>query len=413
MYLNIKHNVAWTMLGNGIYAASQWLNIVVLAHIGGAIFVGKFALALAITAPVMLFCNLSLRAVLVTDAANDFSLRNYVTLRYLTSSIALFIILFLCIFYKDDSEQLLIILFIGIAKFFESISDIYYGINQKNHRLDSISKSLILRGFIGCTALSSIFYLTNNLVFSCAIYAASWAAVFLFYDRKMSVIALVFSTEIREPRDVKLIVYKQLIKTALPLGIAALLVSLNWNIPRYFVEHSLGKENLGIFSALIYLVIIGNMVINSIGQSINAHLASAYITNDINKFIQYTSKALLVALLIGICGIILSISIGNYALAILYGKSFAQYSDILILISFGAILTYITNILGHAITSTRRFKNLLFPYIIVTLTIVISSAILIPQYGLKGAAYTFIAFGIVDLTAHIFLFWRLYESRKA
>ena len=46
-----------------------------------------------------------------------------------------------------------------------------------------------------------------------------------------------------------------------------MLSSLTTNIPRYFIEHYAGLEQLAYFSALIYILFAGNIVINALGQS--------------------------------------------------------------------------------------------------------------------------------------------------
>src|SRR5207302_1077340 len=43
---------------------------------------------------------------------------------------------------------------------------------------------------------------------------------------------------------------RRVVMTGLPLGIVLLLVSLNFNIPRYFLQASRGERELGIFAAL-------------------------------------------------------------------------------------------------------------------------------------------------------------------
>ena len=54
---------------------------------------------------------------------------------------------------------------------------------------------------------------------------------------------------------------------ALPLTLAGLLISLNTNLPRYFIEIHLGEASLGIFSAMAYLIVAGGMLITSLGQA--------------------------------------------------------------------------------------------------------------------------------------------------
>jgi hypothetical protein len=52
--LTLRMNFLWTLTGNVFYAACQWGILVVLAKLGTSQMVGEFALALAITAPVVI-----------------------------------------------------------------------------------------------------------------------------------------------------------------------------------------------------------------------------------------------------------------------------------------------------------------------------------------------------------------------
>ncbi|MCS7287466.1 MAG: hypothetical protein RMK30_10780, partial [Anaerolineae bacterium] len=61
--LSLKANFAWTFAGNVVYALSQWGMMVSIAKFGSPEMVGRFALGLAITAPVILFTGLALRPV--------------------------------------------------------------------------------------------------------------------------------------------------------------------------------------------------------------------------------------------------------------------------------------------------------------------------------------------------------------
>src|SRR5262245_26234 len=90
--LTIRHNFAWTFVGNLVYAASQWAMLAVLAKLGNPVMVGQFALALSISAPVIMFTNLALRQVQATDARRDYSFGIYLGLRLITTALSLLIV---------------------------------------------------------------------------------------------------------------------------------------------------------------------------------------------------------------------------------------------------------------------------------------------------------------------------------
>ena len=86
--LTLRVNFLWTLAGNVIYAACQWGILVALAKLGTPQMVGEFALALAVTAPILIGAGLSLRSVQATDALGEYEFRDYFSLRLLTSAAA-------------------------------------------------------------------------------------------------------------------------------------------------------------------------------------------------------------------------------------------------------------------------------------------------------------------------------------
>src|SRR5207244_580531 len=80
--------IAWTLAGNTIYAGCQWAMLVVIAKLGSSEAVGAFALAFAVTAPVVMLSSLQLRVVQATDARGQFEFGHYLALRLVTIAVA-------------------------------------------------------------------------------------------------------------------------------------------------------------------------------------------------------------------------------------------------------------------------------------------------------------------------------------
>src|SRR6266498_5513225 len=63
--LSLMRNFSWTFLGNIVCALCQWAMLICIARLSTADVVGQYALGLAVSSPIMMFCNLHLKAVLV------------------------------------------------------------------------------------------------------------------------------------------------------------------------------------------------------------------------------------------------------------------------------------------------------------------------------------------------------------
>src|SRR3954454_899772 len=85
--ISISQNVAWTASGSVLYALCQWGTLVSFARLGTPEGLGQFAFALALSAPIMMFLQLQLRTVQVTDAQDRFALADYLALRLVSSTV--------------------------------------------------------------------------------------------------------------------------------------------------------------------------------------------------------------------------------------------------------------------------------------------------------------------------------------
>src|SRR5206468_6244817 len=104
---------------------------------------------------------------------------------------------------------------------------------------------------------------------------------------------------------------------ALPMGIVTMLGSLEFNIPRYFLERHVGVVELGVFSALAYVVLGGNALIGALGQSAVARLAREFADRRPDQFRRTLGKLLLVGALLGVLGLAGTGLFGRVLLAII------------------------------------------------------------------------------------------------
>src|SRR5947199_9712010 len=77
----LRRNVAWALVGNLGYSACQWGVLVCMAKLGTETDVGRFALGLALTAPIITLTNLNLRLVQSTDAREAYPFSTYMSAR--------------------------------------------------------------------------------------------------------------------------------------------------------------------------------------------------------------------------------------------------------------------------------------------------------------------------------------------
>lgn len=388
---SLKENFSWTLVGNLIYAACQYANLSIIAKFGSLDLVGLFSLGLAITAPVYMFSNLQLRTVQVTDVKDDYLFGEYFSLR-LISVIISSLSLLIYIFFSDyNSYSFLVLIGITILKALEHIRDIVLGLFQKNEDMTQISKSQIIIGILTMLSVFIVMFFTHNLAAAILVMILITLFVLVFIDIRKSR-KYGFSHPIFNLKSVK-----KLFILSIPLGLVAMLISLNVNIPRYFLEQYVGLEELGIFASISYLMVAGNMVVTALGQSATPRLAKLYSQNEIKGFVTLLGKLVIIGFVIFLVGYIVTVVAGEWILIMFFSSDFAGYSYILKLSMISAGIGFISSFIGFGTTAIKSFK-IQFPiFLFIVLITTVSSYLLIPSMGLEGASFALIISALVNL----------------
>jgi len=399
---SLKTNFSWTFVGNVGFAACQWGMLSVLAKLGSAEMVGQYALGLAVTAPVMMLCNLQLRGVLATDANEDYRFSDYVLVRVVTSGVALLAVAGIVSLSRYSRPTALVILSIAVAKTFESISDITYGYLQHHERMDRIAHSMMVRGAIGVVALWIGVRSTGNVLPGVVGMAAGWGAVLVAFDLRRlrrdapdwpGIRIMLRASTLRRQSLLRLVVL------AAPLGVVMMLGSLNGNLPRYAIQHYAGERSLGVFAAVAYMMVAGTTVIGALGQSASPRLAQYYVSGRVSEFWALMRKLLLVGAALGVGGITVAVTMGAVILRALFRPEYAASADVLSWMMAAAAISYMASFLGFGLTAVRRFNVQAALFTLVCAVVAAASFALVPRYGLVGAAWATSLGAVVQLVA--------------
>ncbi len=391
--LTLRRNFSWTFIGNAVYAACQWGMLVVLAKLGSPEMVGQFTLGLAVTAPVLMFTNLQLRAVQATDARKEYLFSDYLALRLSGTGLALVVIAVITLKAGYRWETSLVIFLLGLAKAFESISDVFYGLIQQHERMDRIAISLMIKGPLSLLLLGMGVYLSGSILWGALGLVFAWALVLVGYDIRNGVLIL---NQMPQPRW-HFVTLKKLVWLSLPLGFVMMLISLNTNIPRYFIEKYLGERELGLFAALAYLMVAGGMVVSALGESASPRLAKYYAAGNSIAFRTLQFKLVGIAALLGGVGVLVAVVAGRQILTLLYRPEYANHTDLFVWLMVVAGIAYISSFLGYGITAARYFRIQMPLFAAVVITSAIACLWLLPKFGLLGAVIALLVGAIVQV----------------
>jgi O-antigen/teichoic acid export membrane protein len=184
-----------------------------------------------------------------------------------------------------------------------------------------------------------------------------------------------------------------------------MLVSLLPNVPRYFIQGSLGERALGIFTATAFLVSSGSLIVNALGQSAFVRLAKHYGTGDVAGFNSLLLKLLGIAAVLGLGGIGVAVFFGHMLLTLLYRPEYAEHTDVLIAMMVGGAMTYVSGLMASAVTAARCFARQIPVLASAVGAAALASWVLVPKYGLLGAAFAVIITSTVLSAGEVVLLW--------
>jgi O-antigen/teichoic acid export membrane protein len=396
-------------VGNVVYGGTQWGILVLLARLGDAEAVGQFSLGLAITAPIMLFSSLSLRAVQATDARLQCQFRDYAGLRILMTMIAVCVIFGIGgAMYRGETA--LTIAAFALSKGIESLSDVIYGLWQQQERMDLIAKSLMLRGGLALIAAAVCFAVFHAVWIAVCGMAVAWAAVFAAFDVRRGIAVARETHQTVMPRF-SASRMKQLVRLSLPLGIATMLLSLNTNVPRYMISHFRSVQELGIFSALGYILIAGTMIVGALGQSAMPRLALYASEGKTREFRGLSYRLLLIGMTLGICGILAALAFGRQIVALIYGREYAQNGQIFLWLMVAAAAGYMASFGGYSLIAARHFQVQMPLFSFITALTLVLCYVMVKAGGAVGAAKALAIVGFVQLVATMAIL-RYAETRR-
>lgn len=395
--LSLRANFSWTLVGNIVYAVTQWGVLVLLARLASPEAVGQYALGLAISAPVMLFASLKLRALQATDARHEYAFGHYFALRLVTTLAALAVIGTLAVTGNYRAELIAVIVLIGLTRAFDNLSDIIYGLLQQHERMDRIAISRILQGGLQLSVFTVCLLVTQSVVWSAAGMAVASAFMTFAYDVR-SVVLLGGGWAALTP----IWDWRRLGRLALlgvTPGLAITLGSLTVNIPRYVVGRQFDERELGIFAAVGAVALVGGTVVTALGQSASPRLAKHYAAGAWQAFDSLLLRLVGMGAALGAAGVAVTLVAGRQVLTILYRPEYAEQADVLVwmMIAYGLQFAYV--FLGTAINAMRRFAVQLPIQAMSCLLLAVGSMALIGSYGLVGVAWVLLGANLFEAVA--------------
>ena len=352
MGLTLKKNFGFALVGNLGYAASQYIILLVFIKLFSTEDVGQFVFAGAFTTPLMLALEMQLRNFYITDHSTELGFRDYTIFRTITAVIGVIGLGLAAFIFKP--EYFYIILIVALIKSFESQLDLLYGVYQKNHQLDYVAYSRIIRGIVAIVAVVSLSIVFNDILISLLGYLISWFVLYYFYERKQVVKRGFLNKEDLKLVCPKWLKMKYLLVLCLPMFFSIFIDKYYLNYPRLTVEKYFGIEALAIFGSLLYFKSLGGQFVTSLVQAAIPKMSTYVSRSDFRALNILLMKMMSIAISFGLGLTVFFYFFGDFAIEILYTKEYAVYNDVLVMILIGATIAFTYLYIGSTLTCIRK-----------------------------------------------------------
>ena len=312
----------------------------------------------------------------------------YLGHRLVASVVALIAVGVWLIIARYDAYTASVIGWIAAAKAMEALGLIPIGLFQREERLNLLGRSLAIRGMVTLVVVVVALWWTGDLRTAMIAQFIAWTLHFILHDARSARSLTPKKAWLPQLTASKLFTLTRL---ALPLGISICLLSLLPNLPRYAVEHVLGRYELGVFGALAYFLQVGQMVITSLGQTVQPRLAKVYSEGSRTRFRTLVVKLLLIALVLGSAGVGGAALLGKPIVTLIYSAEYAKHLSVLVVLMVAGVGVYFNFLAKEVVIATRLFR----PQVPIAAASVASMGFFcflwVEPYGLLGAAWAWVS----------------------
>ena len=402
--LSLKVNFAWTFLGNALVAVCQLGLMALLWDQAGDATTGQYIIALAISAPVFMFAGLDLRTLQATDSSGEVRFIEYLSLRLICGCIALAIVPMIAVAWGHRADTLAVITGVGVGRFFLLIGDTFNGLMQQSERMDRVAHSIVLKGVLSTLVLGTTFVATGSLVMAVFAEAAARFLVLAFYDFPLGrQLAHEHGTETISLASLKTVEPARLTKLtlrSLPLAFKVMLVSLDTHVTRYIVSFPSmgGLSAVGVFGPIASGAGSASMVGKALNQSVSAKLGRLATAGEPRPFVSFVRRLQLLYLVLGAAGVGFTVVAGGPLLALVRPDALA-FQTLLTLVVISVALDLQNGIVDMSLVAARRIAPLAPACGLSVATSAVGCWLLIPSFGLNGAAMAMTAGRLMRMAA--------------
>lgn len=389
----IFRNFIWNTIGSTLASFNSLFFLIAITRINGLDDAGIFSITFAIVSVFYVFAQYSGRSCHITDIQEKIKDKDYIVSRIITCTVMMILVIIFTIS-QYDFYKCLIFLFVALWRCLEAFGDVFYGVLQKNDKLDLVGKSLVIKSIMGILLFVVIDYFTNSLIYACITLPIVSFLTIICYD--LPRVKRFIKKEERATKENIIKIYKN----EFFLFASAFLTMYLLNAPKYAIEKYLTNEIQGIYAIVLMPASILPLFSQFMIAPVIRKLTQFYKEHQYSKIKKIKKELTMLIFAFGIFSMIMAYLIGIPVLKWIYRQDLTQYKVSLVLIILAYILYAAGTVEITILTLYRKIKDQFYIYLMASVFAFTTSNILVKVKGEEGIIPTY----LITMFIYYFLF---------
>ena len=392
---NLKKNIIWNTIGVFTFSLTSLIYTVILMRYSSLKITGIFSFGFALACTTTALASLGGRTYQVTDVKNELTPFTYIISRYITVFTVTILVFAYILMRNYSMNKFLIVFILCLFKYLEELSDVYYGIMQKEDKLYYVGQFQLFKSILNVFAFFLIIKGTNNLLLAVSVMLLINFLFILFLERPIAkkLNSWNYSTSKKQIMKYFSVNTTICVFTFLTMYLA--------NAPRYAIDIYLNDEIQAVFGIIIMPATVMLLVCNFITNPILINIANLYNEKRMKEITELFKKIVFIIIGIGIFGLILCYFIGVPFLNLIYSSNFNIYKVELMIIIVGSIFYAVSMICSSFLTSIRKIKPQLYMNILFSIFAFIISLIFVKLFGIMGGAISYSTIMLIRMIVYL------------
>ncbi len=408
--ISTAKNSFYNMIGTVVYCFCQWVTSALLVvHLSpddvSVSNTGILQLAISVTNIFYAISTYNVRTYQISDTQNKYSNGDYVGTRFITAAIAVALCIGYVIILGYPLKSVLCIVCYMLYKLNETFSDVLHGIDQKNHRMDYVGVSYIMRGMASTIVFAFALITTGDVLVSIIAMSMIALLIVVLYDVRSA----------RQFGSIKPIFDKKTIAailvTCLPAVVSSASFTAITSVPRQMLEAMRGQEALGYYGTIATPLVIVQVMATSIFNPMLTELAELYNDGEKSRFVKRIVKNLSLLICISAVVYVCVLLLGEFAIGLVFGEKFVPYTYLMYGIIGCTTMYVISWLCTSVLIIIRRLKACMVASLIALCVSALLAKPFITLYEMNGVSFGIIVAYIIHISVCFVVIYKGLKSK--